>query len=605
MYRPRVSASSRRCLLMVTISDVHKPAIPAWLLRSGLFVSFVLVASRLVAQPASPESVRGRQVEFFEEKIRPVLVEHCYQCHSAEAEDVGGQLLLDSRAGVRTGGESGPAVVPRDIEASLLLSAIEYRDFEMPPDGRLPRQVIRDFRRWIAMGAPDPRDAATRPAAEENDWTARKQLWSLRRVVDPPLPAVKQRDWADEPADYFILARQERHGVQPVEDADPLTWLRRVSFDITGLPPSLDDIRTFSRHPTSDDYRELVDRLLASSQYGERWARHWLDVVRFGESAGSSRDVLMIYAWRYRDYVIDALNADVPYNRFVTEQIAGDLLHADSPAERDRQKIATGLLAIGSKSLNGGNLQLDIIDDQIDVVGKAILGLTVSCARCHDHKFDPIETADYYALAGIFQSTETVYGGSVRRPKNAAERLDAYLTLGEGTGQLSSELAALTKRVDQTQKKQQELSKTVNRLRRRLPKEWKSEYTQLLARQREAKSLNRDDPAGRFRLTAKQQQLVNQASRFPSKVAGTRAGKEETRAAPETTASTAGTRILYGSSRSEENQQLRDSDPRRKEPARQSHSPRLPAVRHTRGSPKDSAIQQWSSRTRRMADAAG
>lgn len=478
----------------------------------GCFLALAVVgqAAEESSKPKSAQQRRG--VAFFEEKIRPVLIERCYECHSAQSEDLGGELLLDSRMGMRTGGDSGPAVVPKDLEASLLLSAIEYRDFEMPPDGRLPENVVRDFRHWVSMGAPDPRDEVTRVAEAEDDWSERKQLWSLQPVADPPLPVVDQDDWPQKPADYFVLARQEQRGVRPVGDAEPLTWLRRVSFDLAGLPPTLSDIRTFSGEPTLDDYRELVDRLLAEPQFGERWARHWLDVVRYGESAGSSRDVLMIYAWRYRDYVIDALNADVPYDRFLTEQIAGDLLPADTAEERDRLKVATGLLAIGSKSLNGGNLQLDIIDDQIDVISKSILGFTVSCARCHDHKFDPIKTADYYAMAGIFQSTETFYGGSTRRPKNLADRLSVYLTLGEDADEeQAKQVAGLTKRIDKLQKQEQNLRRSVNRLKRKLAPKWQDKYAKLLERQRAA-----DASKEKVRFTKKEREILNAAQQFES-----------------------------------------------------------------------------------------
>ena len=217
---------------------------------------------------------------------------------------------------------------------------------------------------------------------------------------------------------------------------------------------------------------EAVDQLLASPQFGERWARHWLDVVRYGESAGSSRDVLMPYAWRYRDYVIDAVNADLPYDRFITEQIAGDLLAAESADERDRLQIATGLLAIGSKSLNGGNLVLDVVDDQIDVISKAVMGLTVSCARCHDHKFDPIPTADYYALAGIFRSTKTYYGGSTNRPNTDTQRLNVYLPLGEGAAERAGQVRQHEASMAALQKEKQNLNKQVQQLRRQLGNNW-------------------------------------------------------------------------------------------------------------------------------------
>lgn len=441
---------------------------------------------------------KARGLELFETKIRPVLIVHCYECHSAESDELAGSFALDTRDGLLRGGEIGPAVVPRDPDASLLLSALEYESLEMPPDQKLPAAVIKDFRRWIALGAPDPRrsKSAEQPSSdEESEAGASEPLWSLAPLdsVDPPQV---DSDWPSTDIDRFILARQQSAGVEPVADAQPTELLRRVYFDLVGLPPDPQTVRAFLQDPSREHYVEIVDRLLSSPQYGERWARHWLDIVRYGESAGSSRDVLMPYAWRYRDYVIDAITEDIPYHRFVTEQIAGDRLPAGSQQERDRLQVATGLLAIGSKSLNGGNLELDIIDDQIDVIGKAVLGLTVACARCHDHKFDPIPTADYYALAGIFKSTETFYGGGVKRPENDAEKLDVYLTLG---GPIDPEKVQqqkkLARQVERLEKESRKTQKTAARLLKQLGDNYQQREKELRAAKKGETALDKKDEA--------------------------------------------------------------------------------------------------------------
>ena len=305
------------------------------------------VPGNVRADDAPRPSRRG--VEFFESKIRPVLVKHCYECHAEGADEIGGGLWLDTRAGTRQGGDSGAAVVPKDLAQSLLLDAIEYKSFEMPPDGKLPDAVIADFRRWIRMGAPDPRGEESGAPEETATSDEKPSLWSLSPVTNPEPPSVNDEQWPRSDVDRFVRAAQESRSLQPVGDADPLTLLRRVCIDLTGLPPSLEQIAQFESDPSPEAFTALVDELLGSPQFGERWARFWLDVVRYGESAGSSRDVLMIHAWRYRDYVIDALNADVPFDQFVTEQIAGDLLTPETDEEAQRMRVATGLLALGSK----------------------------------------------------------------------------------------------------------------------------------------------------------------------------------------------------------------------------------------------------------------
>jgi len=388
---------------------------------------FVLLASTVVRaadpQPVASAKKAGKLekmdaragLEFFEARIRPVLVNHCYECHSTESKEAKGGLLLDTREAIRRGGDSGHAVVPGSVADSLIINALNYDDFEMPPAGPLSAEVVADFKRWIISGAPDPREGATAPSGPIIQVT--RDLWSLKPIQRAASPQVKDAAWPADDLDRFVLAKLEEKNLQPAADADPLTLVRRVYFDLVGLPPPAETVAQFEK--TDNDfsvaYAALVDKLLASPQFGERWGRHWLDVARFAESNGRDRDVIYHEAWRYRQYVIDAVNADMPYDRFVTEQVAGDLLPSDSPAEHDRLTIATGFLAVGTKALSGAQdeRRMDLVDEQIDVTTRAVLGLTVACARCHDHKFDPIPTKNYYALAGIFRSTETLYGPGI------------------------------------------------------------------------------------------------------------------------------------------------------------------------------------------------
>jgi hypothetical protein len=389
-----------------------------------LMLGFAVLTGALSPASAKDEAISPENRTFFENKIRPVLVEHCYECHSADSEEVGGKLLLDTRDGIRTGGESGPAVVAGKPDASRIIQALRYDGIEMPPEQPLPEAVINDFVKWVKLGAPDPRvrpdvtrtpDSAGQPAASGDE---KPPLWSLQPRGNPSIPEVSDKAWPRDSIDSFVLAKIEEAGIKPTHDADPRTLIRRLYVDLLGLPPSMVDVENFAEAHQADRekaVRTLVDDLLRRPQFGERWGRHWLDVARYGESNGNDglgRNPTFPHAWRYRDYVIDAFNTDVPYDRFLTEQIAGDLLPSDSPAERDQHLIATGFLAMASKPAKAmnTNFDMDIVADQIEVVGTGIMGISVACARCHDHKFDPIPTRDYYALAGIFTSTETMWG---------------------------------------------------------------------------------------------------------------------------------------------------------------------------------------------------
>ena len=354
------------------------------------------------------DEIPADQLAFFEKKIRPVLIAHCYQCHSQDSKSLKGGLALDTLEGIRAGGDSGHAVVPRDVEGSVLMEAIRYESMEMPPKQQLSKAVIADFQKWIEMGAPDPRKGASLIKREINFHDA-KQHWSFQPIVRIQPPVVQNKVWPKSSVDRFILAQLESKGLKPVGDASRQVLVRRLYYDLIGLPPSAEQLQSALQDESPGAIENLVDRLLASPQFGERWGRHWLDVVRYAESNGRERNIVYPTAWRYRDYVIDAFNKDTPFNRFIQEQLAGDLL----PGAGDNEAVATGFLAIGPKLLNEGNREafvMDLVDDQIDVTTRAFMGLTVSCARCHDHKFDPIPTAEYYSMAGIFRSTNTLYG---------------------------------------------------------------------------------------------------------------------------------------------------------------------------------------------------
>lgn len=377
-------------------------------MKASLSALFLLTAHAVCAD-MTPD-----QRAFFESKIRPVLVKQCYECHSQGAKKLGGKLLLDAPSEMIVGGESGPSLIAGKPDESLIVQAVRYDGLEMPPKKRLPDHVVNDFVQWVKMGAPDPRadlPKTTKQAAQE-------PLWSLKPISVPQPPKVQNSAWPRESLDAFILAKLEQNNLQPAPDAEKAVLKRRLSFDLIGLPPS--DSSDLS------DPSDYVDSLLNSPHFGEKWGRHWLDVARYAESNGNdglSRNPSFPHAWRYRDYVIRAFNEDLPYDRFITEQLAGDLLPADSPEQRDRQLIATGLLALGSKPAKAmnENFEMDVVADQINIIGSGILGLSIGCARCHDHKTDPIPTRDYYALAGIFKSTEALWGAAAREGLTAPQ----------------------------------------------------------------------------------------------------------------------------------------------------------------------------------------
>src|SRR2546429_4749661 len=393
-------------------------------LRCVLGLSIGLTAATRLAAASDKESY-----EFFERNIRPVLVEHCYKCHSASAEKLKSDLWLDTREGMLKGGESGkPAIVPGDAERSRLIEAIRYAndDLQMPPKkagGRLSDDQINDFVTWINLGAPDPRSGkaeSRKPKAES------RRHWAFQSPKEPPVPKVGNARWLQTPIDNFVIARLEQKGLQPSPPADKRTLIRRAAYDLTGLPPTPAEVEGFLRDQSPEAFARVVDRLLSSPRYGERWGRYWLDVARYSDTKGyvytDREEGRFVHSYAYRDWVIRAFNEDMPYDEFLRLQIAADqivgqassLSHSSANGNSETGKMpvlqkrddlaAMGFLTLGRRFLG---VVHDIIDDRIDVLMRGTQGLTVGCARCHDHKYDPIPTKDYYPLDGVFNgSTE-------------------------------------------------------------------------------------------------------------------------------------------------------------------------------------------------------
>ncbi len=408
-------------------------------------------------QPSSSEASAAESsradLDFFEKKIRPVLVERCYSCHSAEAQAAGklkGGLLLDTRVAMRAGGDSGPAVTPHDIDGSLLIESLRYDEnsYQMPPDGKLADDVIANFEHWIQRGAADPRDGKGRAETGGIDWQSARQFWSLQppRAHEPP--RVRDSDWSRTSIDSFILAKIEAAGLTPAPPANRNTLLRRACFDLTGLPPTVEQIDRFLADDTPDAYARLIDRLLDSPHYGERWGRHWLDVARYSEDNTNMgpHNGPYPHAWRYRDWVTQALNDDVPYDAFIIRQLATDFLPETGPADHAALGFQ-GLAPSYHKEVALAKLVLenryaDEWEDRVDAIGRGLLGLTLACARCHDHKYDPITVEDYYALAGVFASCR-----QTTRPVIPADEIAKTQPVRDRAAALEKELAETEKLV--------------------------------------------------------------------------------------------------------------------------------------------------------------
>jgi hypothetical protein len=378
------------------------------------------LASLLVAaigltysSPLLAQTTAGKGIEFFESKIRPVLIEHCYKCHSEDARKnrkLKADLVLDTKAGVLRGGVNGPAIVLGKPAESLLLKALRHEgDLQMPRGSKLSAAVISDFETWIKLGAPDPRDGKQPPEAAEIDWAKARQTWAFQKPIKHPLPNVKNATWARRDIDHFILAKLEKRGLKPVGPASKRDLIRRATFDLIGLPPTPEEIAAFLRDDSPDAFAKVVDRLLASPHHGERWGRYWLDIARYAEDKALAFVTPRPHAYRYRDWVVQALNSDMPYDRFVRLQLGGDLLRDDGPDPDHFIKLAgLGFQGLGQEYHRGSvaaQVIADELDDRVDTLTRGLLGLTVACARCHDHKYDPIPTRDYYSLAAAYNGS--------------------------------------------------------------------------------------------------------------------------------------------------------------------------------------------------------
>ena len=402
-------------------------------MRSVFSTFFCAVLLSLGGQVRADEGT-----DFFEKKVRPLLVEHCLECHGPDKHK--GGLRWDSREGWQTGGESGPPIVPGKPEMSLMIKAVSYkdRDLRMPPDRRLAPEEIAVLTQWVAMGAPDPRAGTvkTKPSMAATAAATALTHWAYQSLKRAPVPQVRDETWVRNYIDRFVLAKFEEMGLKPAPDATPDVLRRRLAYDLTGLP-TVDNADL----PAP----ALIDKLLASEAYAERWAQHWLDSARFAESSGGGRTLPFKDAWRYRDFVLESIRDDVPLDRFITEQLAGDLLPWKTTEERRHNLIATGFLVLGANNYEEQDkelLRMDIVDEQLDVIGKSLLGMSIGCARCHDHKFDPIPTRDYYALAGILRSTKLI-----RNPKdNVAHWIDTPLPLD---GQAEEEMKAREAKINE------------------------------------------------------------------------------------------------------------------------------------------------------------
>ncbi len=451
----------------------------------------------LVFGEAAPDALNQQ----FQEKVRPLFEQYCYECHSHAAKRAKGGLVLDSRSGWEVGGASGPAVVAGEPDESLLIQAIRYSDLEMPPDGRLPEEDIETLVQWVAQGAFDSREGEAASRRKGIDLESGRQHWAFQPLMESDPPEVRDQAWPRTSVDRYILGRLEEAGLAAMGDADPYTWMRRAHFDLTGLPPSPDQIRAFARDPSPSAKERVVDRLLASRAFGERWGRHWLDLVGYADQVGTSNNVFAEHAWRYRDYVIESYNSDKPFDEFIREQLAGDLLESRSVAERADQITATGFLVLGDIEIveaDKEKLLVDIVDQQVNKVGRAFLGMTLECARCHDHKFDPVSQRDYYAMGGFFHNTLSIYKTErgvwsdvnvLQLPESAAEKKvrertsvkhfmrlsgwkkerEALQARGRELGEALKEEGRAPEERDRLKKEQEGVSTRLGELNRRIP----------------------------------------------------------------------------------------------------------------------------------------
>ena len=420
-----------------------------------MYTSFPLRAAFfglcLLAGSSTSGEEPGRDAAFFESKIRPLLVQRCYECHARTAKHREGGLAVDSRAGLMAGGETGAAIVPGKPEESLLVLAVKYDgDVQMPPVGKLPAEEIALLSEWVRRGAPMPEDGVTEMKRKGIDFETGRKFWSFQPPKASPPPTVKDTQWSRKAIDPFVLAAMERRGLEPSPRADARTLIRRATFDLIGLPPEPEEVEQFASDPSPEAYARLVDRLLASPHYGERWGRYWLDFSRYADGNTTSLEVRG-QAWLYRDWIVQALNQDLPYDQFVLKQLAADKLLGAQPADL----AALGFLATGPEYFKELKLAPSVIqgivadewEERIDAIGRTFLGLSLACARCHDHKFDPISTDDYYALAGVLASSRLVdrfvvseaEAGAVNKAVRQVQAIEAEIKRHQESQKLSDE----------------------------------------------------------------------------------------------------------------------------------------------------------------------
>ena len=439
-----------------------------------LFTMLSVHCANLISEDtAQPNPTAG--TVFFKKQVLPILKKRCFECHSHESGEINGGLALDSRSGWELGGDSGPAVVPGETKQSLIIETIRYGnvDLQMPPDGKLSESEIILLEKWVAMGAPDPRRTDPVISKKGIDIETGRKHWAFQPVRVPKVPDVAETNWPLDEIDSFLLAKLELDQLHPADDTSRYTWLRRISLDLTGLPPTPQEIEAFIADSSDDAYARVADRLLDSRAYGERWARHWLDLTGYADQIGTANKVYAEYGWRYRDYLIDAFNSDKPFNQFIREQIAGDLLPG-TVEERAAAITATGFLLLDNIEVGESDkmkLVVDVVDQQLIKVGTAFLGMTLGCARCHDHKFDPISQNEYYALAGIFKSTDSthkvkygVWSGirSAQLPETTAQQTERDLKTQKHKKQLTTWIQtrdAIRKKVDALEKDSDERKK--------------------------------------------------------------------------------------------------------------------------------------------------
>ena len=412
--------------------------------RLYLLLVFLLTLSAGLAE---------QRTDFFEKKIRPVLSMSCYECHSAKSKSLKAGLLLDRKAGWVRGGKNGAVIHPGKPDESILMNALKYdnHELQMPPSGKLSETVLADFEKWISMGAPDPRNSSMEEVFAVGGLKAKslkegRKFWAFKPIKLPLLPAVQKGEWIQDEIDRYILRGIEEHDLEPSQKAKPTTLLRRIFFDLTGLPPSPQDIKDYQNSSSQESFENVVNKLLESPRFGERWGRHWLDVARYADTTGGGRNNPFPNSHRYRDYVINSFNNDKPFDQFIIEQIAGDLMPSSTDEEYNEKLTGTGFLALGPHNYELQDkelLRMEVVDEQLTAVGKAFMGLTMDCARCHDHPFDPISITDYYSMAGIFRSTNSLVPGNVAG-FHERELRDEF---GKQREQYDQTLASLEKRL--------------------------------------------------------------------------------------------------------------------------------------------------------------